>query len=266
MDYKNNLSKNETFSIIMSIEDTTDRKLTFSPSEHYFLAIGNTGANITVEIDGQTYDTMGAVLISAKNGFSIKCQSKQFISFLISSSCASQLGAYLETDIFEKPLTFAANLSVADKKGIIEKIGKISGSNIIEVKAVLFEIISNYFLNIHPFTKFEEKNIPQWLFELTEQIKQNKNFVKGVPFMTELSQKSPEHLARSMKKYYGITPTEFINSLRMKNASQLLIQTDQSVMDICFENGYQNISWFNTLFKETFGVSPGEYRLLFRNK
>ncbi len=271
VEYKNNLSKNDTFSIVITNEDTTDRKLTFSPSEHYFLALGDMGVGITVEKDGQTYESNGAVLVSAKSGFSVKCQTKNFISFLISRSTATHLGEYLGTDVFNRPISLATDMTLSDKKAIVERTKKFMDKKDyagyqIRCKWVLFDIVSNYFCNTTPFIEPSEDAVPEWLSGLAEKMKQGKNYTKGVQYMTELSQKSPEHLSRSMKKHYGITPTEFINTLRMKNAAQLLIQTEQSVMDICFENGYQNISWFNTLFKENFGVSPGEYRQMFRNK
>ncbi|MGN1080619.1 MAG: helix-turn-helix transcriptional regulator, partial [Acutalibacteraceae bacterium] len=86
-----------------------------------------------------------------------------------------------------------------------------------------------------------------------------------VPKMVELSGKTAEHLSRSMKKYYNVSPTDYINNLRMKNVSRLLLETDNPVVDICYENGYQNMSWFNTLFKKTFFMTPSQFREKFKN-
>lgn len=78
--------------------------------------------------------------------------------------------------------------------------------------------------------------------------------------MAELYGKSKEHLARSMKKYTGMTLSRYINDLRINYAANLLLNTNLSVTDICFESGFGNVSCFYKSFNEAYGVSPNKYR------
>lgn len=57
------------------------------------------------------------------------------------------------------------------------------------------------------------------------------------------------------------TFTEYVNHLRIKKASDLLLENyTASVYDICFESGFNNINYFNRAFKQQMGVSPTQYR------
>ena len=63
-----------------------------------------------------------------------------------------------------------------------------------------------------------------------------------------------------IKKHTQKTFTEIVNEIRINQASKLLMMTEMSITDICFECGYNNISYFNRKFKSIIGKSPREFR------
>ncbi len=71
---------------------------------------------------------------------------------------------------------------------------------------------------------------------------------------------SPEHLSRLFKKETGYTVTEFINTLRVSQASQLLVNTDKTVLDIAFESGFNTVEHFHRIFKKHTQMTPHRYR------
>lgn len=71
---------------------------------------------------------------------------------------------------------------------------------------------------------------------------------------------NPEYLSRIFKEETGFTFTAFLTNLRMKKAANLLIHTTTKVNLIGQKAGYPNVSYFSTLFKKNFGISPFEYR------
>ena len=52
-----------------------------------------------------------------------------------------------------------------------------------------------------------------------------------------------------------------VSSLRMRYAADLLRSTSISIRSIAFECGYRDLSHFYRVFKQTHGMSPGQFRL-----
>ncbi|MBU3840070.1 MAG: AraC family transcriptional regulator, partial [Candidatus Ruminococcus intestinipullorum] len=67
-------------------------------------------------------------------------------------------------------------------------------------------------------------------------------------------------LSREIKKRAGKTYKDLLLDKRMKQTAYLLKETTLPVVDIIESIGYDNTSYFYKKFKETYGVSPKEYR------
>ena len=53
---------------------------------------------------------------------------------------------------------------------------------------------------------------------------------------------------------------EFVNRLRLDHACDLLSKTNQTVLEICFNSGFRNLSNFNRQFRKYFGKNPKTFR------
>ena len=100
---------------------------------------------------------------------------------------------------------------------------------------------------------------PLWLKNACAQMQKPKNFLGGTKRFIELCEKTREHATRSLIKYYGITPTEFVNELRLNYAEGLLLNSNLSVLEICFAAGFNNVSHFYQRFRKKYGTAPKEY-------
>ena len=65
---------------------------------------------------------------------------------------------------------------------------------------------------------------------------------------------------RVFKREFGLTPVEFIIRERLGEAKRLLRHPLASVADVCLRAGFNNLSYFQALFKKYEGVTPGAYR------
>lgn len=78
-----------------------------------------------------------------------------------------------------------------------------------------------------------------------------------------LSQKfhiSSYYLVHAFKKSTGFSPIQYIIRRRIGEAQSLLINTNDSVTKIAGTVGYDNMSYFTTLFSKIVGISPKKYR------
>lgn len=77
---------------------------------------------------------------------------------------------------------------------------------------------------------------------------------------------SQSNFFRCFKNEFGFSPIDFINKERIQFAAGLLRNSRKSATDVCFESGFNNISYFSRLFKRYTGLSPKQYQLQYRVK
>ena len=71
---------------------------------------------------------------------------------------------------------------------------------------------------------------------------------------------SETHFRRVFTSYMKISPLEYINTVRVHTACELLQKTDDPVADIAHKCGFTTNSTFNRNFKQLMGVTPIEWR------
>lgn len=71
---------------------------------------------------------------------------------------------------------------------------------------------------------------------------------------------SKNHYIRLFKNAMGITPMRFIIHQKVEKAQLLLITSQASVKQIALDMSFEDVSYFNRVFKKVTGVSPSEYR------
>lgn len=68
------------------------------------------------------------------------------------------------------------------------------------------------------------------------------------------------YFLKQFKKYFGVSPMQYMMSVRLQHAQLLLTKTELSVSEIAFSLQFSNFSYFSEIFKQHFGVSPSEFR------
>jgi len=71
---------------------------------------------------------------------------------------------------------------------------------------------------------------------------------------------NPQYFCRYFKKNIGKTITEYINDVRIEKAAQALAETNDKIIDIAQNCGYENVSYFIRRFRRTKGMTPVQYR------
>jgi transcriptional regulator GlxA family with amidase domain len=71
---------------------------------------------------------------------------------------------------------------------------------------------------------------------------------------------SLRQIERLFHKYRGVTPSQYYLSLRLSHAKQLLLNTNNSVIDISIATGFETQSYFTACYRKYFGSSPRTHR------
>lgn len=86
------------------------------------------------------------------------------------------------------------------------------------------------------------------------------NEALSLDFVASETALSKMQLYRKIKEITGQTPTEFIRSIRLKQAEKLLKTTNKTVQEIMFSCGFNNKAYFYREFAKKYHLTPKEYR------
>ncbi|MBW1296193.1 hybrid sensor histidine kinase/response regulator [Aquimarina litoralis] len=80
-----------------------------------------------------------------------------------------------------------------------------------------------------------------------------------IPYFSSELGVSRTMLFSKIKGWTNLTPNEFIHSIRMKRASQLLELGQINISEVCYKVGFRNPKYFTKCFKKHFNQTPSEY-------
>lgn len=100
----------------------------------------------------------------------------------------------------------------------------------------------------------------EWIAIVTAYIDRNYAEKLTLRRLAEISHGSPYHLHRIFKRIMGVTPVEYVQRRRIGQAKELLRSTKLAIAEVGQSVGLSNPPYFITLFKQTAGCTPAEYR------
>ena len=101
----------------------------------------------------------------------------------------------------------------------------------------------------------------------TERLNKVMNFITdnyteeiNIEEIADLANLSKSSFCRYFKSRTHKTFSQFLNEVRILNACKLLITSEKTITQICYNTGYNNISHFNRQFKIITGLTAKEYQ------
>lgn len=160
--------------------------------------------------------------------------------------------------------------NIADKTGydkINKKIGKdFHLINTLEKDfghgdlVVIAELIEGHIRTL--LERYSQPGTP--INTLNENIKSyidsNLEFDISITQISEIFHYNKAYLGRMFKKENNITISEYINLQRIEAAKELLLHSSETVINISNKVGFNNVTYFNKLFKKVMHISPSQYR------
>ncbi|NJM14850.1 MAG: response regulator [Bacteroidales bacterium] len=102
-----------------------------------------------------------------------------------------------------------------------------------------------------------DENFIKKAINLVEDNISDSNF--GVEVLSQELGMSRTHFFRKIKAIADQKPNDFIRTIRLKRAADLLVNSHYNVSEISFKVGFQELGYFGRIFKQQFGMSPTEY-------
>ena len=135
--------------------------------------------------------------------------------------------------------------------------------SVIKLLTILYELslINNIeTLASSSFAKIEDDTDSRRVRKIYDYI--HNNYTKQITLndLAHLVGMTPVALSRFFKLRTGKTVTEYIIDIRLGNATRLLVNSTNSISEICYDCGFNNLSNFNRIFKRKKECTPTEFR------
>jgi AraC family transcriptional regulator len=182
---------------------------------------------------------------------------------------------------FNKPQEFQANYSCPS----LDRIPPVMRASAFEHYSLLFDSILKEYINpgpdsqamlkgyclqllckmsreaIHPGGYKEIASAYRVLFkQVVKFVEDNISSRIMLKDLAAVAGMSPNYFHRVFTKTMGLTPNQFILMKRMSKARELLATTGESIADISFRCGFENIAYFSYVFKRYSGITPSSFR------
>ena len=137
----------------------------------------------------------------------------------------------------------------------------------LSIKGYLFQFFSHIFNSLSKVVVPSAKKIKS-LDKLKLIIKYvENNYANSITIddMAKLCDFSQSHFMKFFKNNMDVSFIEYLNSYRLTIASRLLISSSSSILAIAMESGFDNLSYFNRLFKKRYDMTPSKFRKMYQD-
>ncbi len=128
--------------------------------------------------------------------------------------------------------------------------------NQLETKGILFQLLSRFLALASDKYKITDNRIQDTLRYIRNNIDRN----ISIKELSDTCHLSKDHFIRLFKKEIKMTPTQYINRKKIEKSQLMILTKNCSIKDIAYNLSFDNISYFNRLFKKYTGITPLEYR------
>ena len=126
----------------------------------------------------------------------------------------------------------------------------------VETEGILMQLLSQFLREASHKFELTETRIKKVL----RHIRMNVNEPLKISDLSDLTCLTKDHFIRLFKKELTVTPTQYINQKKIERAQLQLVTTNLSIKDIAYGLSFEDVSYFNRLFKQHTGMTPKEYR------
>ena len=140
----------------------------------------------------------------------------------------------------------------------LEKKERLESFDTTSLPLCLFELL--YKLKFGAFAATSLEISDKRINEIVKYINDNYASINGIDDVAEQFFISKYHLCRIWKKTFGISLVPYVNMIKIREACNLIENTNQKITDVALECGFNSSAYFCKVFKQETGVSPREYK------
>lgn len=230
----------------------------------------HTDYEIHIILDGsQVYESCGEKFTLQKGDFIIFPPSVKHKS-LNNTENLRKYSIVFKSDVFEKEGAFCGKITAQIENALGFIVSECANptvyssflcvNRIFETTLLLFRLCGVKESPVQPTKESSDERIELAKKYISDNLEQPIS-VRDIASYCYLSDKQ---MSRLFLKNEGISPAKYITRQRMEKICELIIEGEITFKEISIRFGYANEYYFNTAFRKYSGMSPGQYRKMYR--
>lgn len=233
----------------------------------YSLTVNDRGSHgLTLILSGELEMTLPDRSITARAGdmllqragdaYRLHCHSEEGVKYIVISyqvDCDEALLSLL-------PDRFFATEHLNRYRHAFENVTRVFSSFGVchkpLLRALVQEILCNIIRDNYPNILSFEKNPVEYAKQYMEQYFNRDLTADHIASVVGVS---PSHLRALFQKSEGISPIRYLNRVRVERAKEMLSSGMFALSEVADACGFQNVYYFNRVFKTHVGIPPGKY-------
>jgi len=163
---------------------------------------------------------------------------------------------------FSEPVEFDGGLPAQVAARLYREFRQTDEVSSLVIEGLALEV-SSYVARAHKYERF--KGPPIWLSRARDLIQKEFCTKLSLEQIAKSAGVHPLHLVRVFRKFEGCTIGEYIKRLRIEFAAQQLSNSEISLAELAVNCGFCDQAHFSKSFKLSTGMTPSEYRTVFRS-
>jgi AraC family transcriptional regulator len=163
--------------------------------------------------------------------------------------------------VIDRPCDFRSGTPVGLTARLYREFQEPDAASPLAMEGLTLEILAE--ASRHP-TSTAERKAPGWLRRAREVLHDRFTESLSLDEIASAVGVHPTHLARVFRRHHHCTIGDYLRGLRIEWARHELSASDAPLIEIAATAGYCDQSHFSTAFKRHTGMTPSEYRRIFR--
>jgi AraC-like DNA-binding protein len=128
--------------------------------------------------------------------------------------------------------------------------------SVIETKGILLQLFSKFLIQAN----FKQETTDKRIIKVIHYIRKNIEHELSISKLSSLCCLTDDHFIRLFKKEMKCTPVQYVNQKKIERAQMMLLVEGRQIKEVSYSLAFENVSYFNRLFKIYTGMTPNEYR------
>lgn len=133
------------------------------------------------------------------------------------------------------------------------------------IKSLLLKLLALLYRRFEETSQYSEKimrfqNEYIRIIDAVNYIDENFKEPVALKKLAETVHMNQNYFSTYFRNVMNCSVSTYIIRKRLKHACMLLSTTDDSIIEIALDSGFENVPYFNRTFKKHIGITPGEYR------